>query len=291
MLPKRILTLLVIGIALLSAIAAATGILSTEPKGPASVVSVRGETITLYGKGVYHHMSAEVAPQGIAQDYVTLFIGIPVLLISLVLYRKNSLRGKILLAGTLGYFLTTYLFFTMMAMYNQLFILWVLLLSLSFHAFYIAFKNIDETELSAKTKANHPVKFIGGFLIFCSIAIGLLWLSIVVPPALEGSIPKQAEHYTTLVVQALDLAVGLPAAFIAGVLLIRKKTFGFKLTAIYLVFLSILMTALSAKVLAMASLGYNVIPVIFIIPSFNVLAIVCAFISLKNIQIESYTIK
>ncbi|NMB81333.1 MAG: hypothetical protein GYA14_05900 [Ignavibacteria bacterium] len=44
-------------------------------------------------------MSTEVAIQGIAQDYITLFAGVPLLLISLFLARKNSLSGLLILAG------------------------------------------------------------------------------------------------------------------------------------------------------------------------------------------------
>jgi hypothetical protein len=286
----RRLTVLVLSIAVLAGVAAAIGIFSKEGPGPSTVTSIRGHQVTLYGKGVYHHMSAEVAPQGIAQDVVTLVIGVPLLLISLLLFRKGSLKGQVLLVGTLGYFLTTYMFFTMMAMYNQMFLIWVLILSLSFFAFYIAFSSLDEKAVIDDMKPAYPVKFVGGFLIFCAIAIGLLWLSIVVPPALTGGIPVQVEHYTTLVVQALDLAIGLPAAFIAGALLIKRRPFGYKLSAVYLVFLSILMTALSAKVIAMASLGYNVVPVVFIIPTFNVISILCTAITLRDLTTKKNVI-
>jgi hypothetical protein len=281
---KHIITILVIAISVLSGLAAGIGIFSEGGPGASTIVSVRGQEVHLYGKGVYHHMSAEVAPQGIAQDVVTLFIGLPLLLLSLILYRKGSLRGKILLAGTLGYFLTTYLFFTMMAMYNQLFVLWVLLLSLCFHAFYIIFKSLDEDEITSRLDIKHFAKFIGAFLIFCSVSIGMLWLSIVIPPAVRGEIPPQVEHYTTLVVQALDLSIGLPAAFIAGVLLIKRRPFGYKLSAVYLIFLSVLMTALSAKVVAMGCLGFNIVPAVFIIPLFNILSLICSYIIVKGVR-------
>jgi hypothetical protein len=281
---KGTLTILVLLIAILSSCAACIGVFSSGGPGLSTITSVRGDEVTLYGKGAYYHMSAEVAPQGIAQDVITLFVGIPLLLFSLILFRKGSLKGKILLAGTLGYFLTTYMFFTMMAMYNQLYLLWVVLLSLSFYAFIISFNSIDEQDAFRKASLNLPVKLLGGFLIFSSVSIGLLWLAIVIPPALAGTIPKEVEHYTTLVVQALDLSILLPASFIGGVMLIRKKPFGLKLSAVYYIFLSILMTALTAKVIAMASLGYNVIPVIFIIPVFNAVAIIGTVIFLKRIN-------
>jgi hypothetical protein len=281
---KNTITILCISIALLSVFATSKGIFSDEDKEPKTITSVRGHVVKLYGKGIYHHMSAEVAPQGIAQDIITLFIAIPLLLISLASYRKGSLRGKVILTGSLAYFLVTYLFFTMMAMYNQMFLAWVILLSLSFHAFYLAFESIGIVELQLNTKPRHPVRFVGGFLMFCAVSIGLLWLSIVIPPAMEGTVPLQTEHYTTLVVQALDLSIALPVAFIGGLMLYKKKPFGYKLAAVYTVFLSILMTALSAKVIAMALLGYNVIPVIFIIPAFNILSAICAVLSIRNIH-------
>jgi hypothetical protein len=281
---KRIITIIVIAISVLSAVAASIGIFSKGGPGPSTIISVRGAEVQLYGKGVYHHMSAEVAPQGVAHDVVTLFLAIPLLIFSLTFYRQGSLKGKIVLTGILGYFLTTYMFFTLMAMYNQLFLLWVLILSLCFHAFYIMFSGLKEEEFTGNVTSQIPSRWLGGFLIFCSVSIGLLWLSIVVPPALTGTIPIQVEHYTTLIVQALDLAIGLPVAFIAGILVIKRKGFGYKLAAVYIVFLSLLMCALSAKVIAMASLGFNVVPAIFIIPAFAVVSVLLTIICVKKIN-------
>lgn len=284
------LIILTIFIALLSSVAASIGIFNTSEHEAGKITTVRGTEVQLYGKGVYFHMSAEVAPQGIAQDVVTLLIGIPLLIISLVLYRRGSLVGQVLLTGTLGYFLVTYLFFTMMAMYNQLFILWVVLLSLSFYAFVISFRAIEPREFVSKISTKFPTKTTGYFLMFTAIIIGLLWLSIVVPPLITGTIPTAVEHYTTLVVQALDLSILLPASFIAGYLLIKRNRGGYKLASIYIVFLSILMTALTAKIVAMAILGYNVIPVIFIIPIFNLIAIICMILSLRSIKNQTISI-
>ena len=97
---QRIITLLVLCIVVFSLVATAAGIFSNEGPGPYEHTSVRGETVLIYGNGIYQHMSAEVAPQGIAQDVITMFLGIPLLLIGLYFSQKGSLRGRILLAGT-----------------------------------------------------------------------------------------------------------------------------------------------------------------------------------------------
>ncbi|HET7115520.1 MAG TPA: hypothetical protein VFI29_03475, partial [Hanamia sp.] len=279
------LPILILLIVVLATAATTTGIFSNEGKGSYEYISIRGKTVMIYGKGLYKDMSAEVAPQGIAQDYITLFIGVPLLLISLVIARKKSFRARFLLTGTVAYFLVTYLFYLVMGMYNEMFLAYVLLSGLSFFAFIISLLEFDINALPNYFSSKTPVKIAGGFLIFSSIVIGLLWLSIIVPPLLNGTIvPLQVEHYTTLIVQGLDLGILLPSSFICGLLFIRKKPFGYLFGPVYFVFLSLLMTALTAKVIAMAILGYNVIPVIYIIPTFNLITIAFTIVIFININ-------
>jgi hypothetical protein len=285
MIHKRIVTVLVFLIVLAAGMATATGIWTDNGPGNYEYETIRGQTITIYGKGLYEHMSAEVAIQGIAQDYVTLFIGIPMLLIALYFARKDSIRGRFLLAGSLGYFLVTYLFYLIMGMFNALFLVYAFLLGTTFFAFVLTLLSFDLDELPKLFGKKTPAKFSGGFLLFNTFAIAFLWLGIVVPPLLDGSIfPKEVEHYTTLIVQGMDLGLLLPLAFVSGLLLIRKTRFGYLLGPTYLVFLSLLMTALTGKIIAMGLAGYNIIPVIFIIPTFTIVATVCSILLLGNIK-------
>jgi hypothetical protein len=282
---KRIITTLILLIALVAIIATTLGIFSTEGPGNYLYTSIRGKAVTIYGKGLYKDMSAEVAPQGIAQDYITLFIGVPLLLISLFAARRGSVKGLFLLSGTLGYFFVTYLFYMVMGMYNMMFLGYVFLAGVSFYSFVMTLFYFDKKQLPLLFSPATPVRPTGSFLIFNAIAIALLWLSITVTPLLDGSIiPNQVEHYTTLIVQGLDLAILLPAAIIVAVLFIRKRPLGYLLCPVYFIFLSLLMTALTAKIVAMAMLGYNVIPVIFIIPVFNILSIICTAAILRHIR-------
>lgn len=280
---KKIISILVFLITLFAAAAAITGIFSDEGPGNYEYESVRGKLVILYGKGLYQHMSAEVAIQGIAQDYVTLFIAIPLLLLAFNLTRKGSIKGRLLLAGTLGYFLVTYMFYLVMAMYNMLFLVYSFLFGASFFAFTLTMLSFDVEKLPLSFKRNRPLRLTGAFLIFNAFAIAFLWLSIVVPPLIAGDIyPEALEHYTTLIVQGLDLGLLLPLSVITGILLVNKKPFGYLLGPVYFVFLSLLMTALTAKIIAMGMMGYNIIPVIFIIPTFNLISIICSSSLLKE---------
>lgn len=282
---QRSVTNLSIVIILLSVLATSMGIFTDEGPGPSEVETVRSTTITIYGQGIYQHMSADVAPQGIAQDYVTLLVAVPLLIFSLFWARKGSLKGRYLLAGTLGYFMITYLFYLVMGMYNILFLAYVLLLSASFFAFAQTLFDLNGHPLGDYFQNTTPVKATGGFLIINSLAIALMWLGVVVPPLLDGTlIPSQVEHYTTLIVQGLDLSLLLPLSFISGLLFIKRSPLGYLLAPVYYIFLSLLMLALTAKIIAMGMLGQNIVPAIFIIPLLALVAIICSAIILRNIN-------
>jgi len=282
---QKSITILTTIIIFLSAFVAFTGILSSGGPGSFEYESIRGETVEIYGVGVYRHMSAEVAPQGIAQDVVTLIIGLPLLLFSLVYARKGSLKARFILAGTLGYFLVTYLFYLVMGMYNVLFLVYAALLGTSFFAFTTTLFSFDLNRLPQAFSKSVPVKTAGGFLILNALLIALLWLEIVVPPLLDGSvIPTETEHYTTLIVQGLDLGLLLPLAVAAGILFIQKKPIGFLAAPVYLVFLSILMIALIGKIIAIGLLGQNIIPVVFIIPAIALTSITLTVLVLNGLQ-------
>lgn len=282
---QKTISILVVCIAILSAIASATGIFYTQGPGSYEIQSIRNETVRIYGRGLYKHMSADVAIQGIAQDCVTLFIAIPLLLLALLLCRKGTLKARLLLAGVLNYFFLTYLFYMNMAMYNAFFIIYILLVSTTFFAFALTLMGFDTDGLPQKFSESTPVKPVGSFLIFLACSIALLWLQIVITPLIDGTIiPQSVEHYTSLTVQGFDLSIFLPIAFLSGWLLVRRNAYGFLLAPVTLILLSILMTALVAKIIAMAMAGVNAIPAVFIIPVFMILAIIGAWRIFKNIK-------
>lgn len=283
---QKLVTVLIVCIAVLALAASMAGIFSSHGPGPFEFVSIHGEAVPIYGRGIYRNMSADVAPQGIAQDYVTLIIGIPVLLVSLFFARRGSLRAKLFLAGALGYFLVTYLFYMIMGTYNEFYLAYVVLTSLSFYSFLLVIFSLNPEEVAESFQAKFPARFVGGFLIFNAIAIGLMWLGVVVPPALQGAMPEGLQHYTTLIVQGMDLSLLLPASFICGLFLYKRKALGYVLGPIYINFLYILMTALSAKVGAITFLVGEFSPAIVIIPATNIVTVVCAILIYKNLQAD-----
>ncbi len=267
------LTLFII---ILAVLATAAGIWSDGGPGRYSHESIRGETVLIYGEGVYQHMSEEVAVQGIAQDYVTLFVVLPVLLISAFRIRRASPAGKVLLSGTLAYLFVQYLFYMIMAAYSPLFLIYTSLVTATFFAFILSLRPVDVSRFS--NSSTFPRRYIGVFLLANTALISLLWLSVVVPPLLDGSIyPKEVEHYTTLIVQGMDLSLLLPLAVLSAVMLLKRIPSGYLYASVYTVFLCFQMLALTAKIAAMGMMGYSIVPVIFIIPAILAMALFGAF--------------
>ena len=272
---KKTIIILVLTIVLFSAIASFNGVYNKSGHGEYEYQSIRGETVKIYGQGLYKHMSKEVAIQGIAQDYITFSIAIPLLILSLFMYIKNSLRFKLLLGGVLFYVFVTYLLYLAMGMYNEMFLVYIVILGSSFFALITYLLSLDYDKINSQFSKQTPMKSSGIFLIINSLIIALLWLSIIISPLVSGKLyPQGLEHYTTLIVQGFNLGLLLPMAFITGYLMIKKHRFAYVFGSVYLTFLSILMTALTAKIIAMKIGGYSVVPVIFIIPTINIVSII-----------------
>ncbi|PKN21249.1 MAG: hypothetical protein CVU65_17270 [Deltaproteobacteria bacterium HGW-Deltaproteobacteria-22] len=280
------ITLMTLIIVFLATIAASVGIFSRGGPGPTEHVSVHGQKVVLYGQGVYRHMSADVAIQGIAQDWVTLLAGVPLLLISLIFFRKNSLRGAILLAGTAFYFLVTYLFYLAMAMYNPLYLMYVVLLSCSFFTVALTMIPLLQHDWNG-VFAEKTARRAGLFMMINAAMVALLWLGVILPPLLDGSIyPKDLQHYTTLIVQGFDLGLLLPLGALSGFLAFRGRPVGFLLTSVYLLFLSVLMLALVSKIAFMGHAGANVVPVIFIMPAIFLISLAFSILQLRGLRTE-----
>ncbi len=255
-------------------IEALAGILSNDGNGSYLYKTIRGEMVEIYGKGVYRHMTTDVAVQGIAQDYITLFVAIPILLTSFYFATKNKLKAKLIFSGTLLYFLLTYLFYIGIALYNEIFLIAVMTLFCSLFAFILNIISFDFFEVKSfftKQKSIHRASI---FLIIIATIMSLLWLSVIIPPMLDGSFyPKELYHYSTLIVQGYDLGIFLPLAFVSGILGLQKNEYAYVFVPTYLIFLIILMLALVSKIAFMAHIGKNIIPVVFIIPTILIIAI------------------
>lgn len=198
---------------------------------------------------------------------------------------RGSLKGRMVLTGTLGYFLYTYASYSFLSMYNSLFLVYVLLLSASFFAFILMLTSFDKELLHTYFSKRLPAKGIGFLLLFIAFMILMLWLGKIVNPLLKGTPPQGIEHYSTLVIQVLDLGIVVPVAVVTGIMVIRRQPFGYLLSAVVIFKAVTLLIAITTMLFAMIYKGV-VVSVIecVMFPSMTVAVIVCMFILLKHVQ-------
>lgn len=82
-------------ITLLSSVASLSGLFYSDVSGDMLHVSVFNEQVQLKGTGLYKKDSVSVAAQGIASDFVTLVLAVPMLVISAYLPLMGALKGSL----------------------------------------------------------------------------------------------------------------------------------------------------------------------------------------------------
>jgi hypothetical protein len=159
-------------------------------------------------------------------------VGVPLLILSTWLAFHGSLRGRLLLTGTLGFFLYTYMSMSMLTMFNPLFLVYAALFGLSLYAFILSMLSFDLKTLPEHFSARLPRGWIASLMFAVGGFLLVAWLGMIVPTILQNSVPK-LENTTTFVIQAMDLVLIAPMAVLAGVLLLRRSAWGYLLASVF----------------------------------------------------------
>lgn len=276
---------------LLSLFAAAMGLFYQAPGEPYAYTTLRGEKVTINGHGLYFYDTVSSAAQMQANDFIALVLGLPLLGISTWLaYRSrpgsaNQLRGQLLLTGTLGFFLYTYMSMAFNTAINALFTVYVALFSLSLYAFILAMLSFDLPALPGRFSERLPRGWIAGLLIAAGVFLLLAWMGGRILPTLQpGSIPA-LENTTTMVIQAMDLGLIMPLAFLGAVLLLRRSAWGYLLSSVAVMKMVTMGAAVSAMGINMILAGTPDSPVLLIIfLALTAINLVLAVLLLRSIQ-------
>lgn len=170
-------------------------------------------------------------------DFVTLAVAVPGLMVSMMLALRGSLRAQLIWAGILGYMVYNYIFYLYGAAFNVFFLAYVLLFTLSMYAMILVMVKLDVPSLHMQFSSRTPARCIGGFMVFFAALLGCMWISMSLSFIFTGVVPQpilQTGHPTG-VVFATDLSLLVPAMALGGVLLFRRRPFGYILAAIVLI--------------------------------------------------------
>ena len=242
-------------IAILGGIAAGAGLFATGGPGPFPFVTIHGDTVEMYGQGIYRNDSLFAGALFRGTDATTLFVSLPLLLISYWYYRQNSMRGHIFMIGMLLYFLYVGVSYTFSVVFNSLFLIYVMLFSASLFATIFAFTSLDPERLSNQISAHFPHRGIGIFMFVAGLGTLMLWLSELIGPLMTGQAPANLGPYTTMFTHGFDSAVITPATVITGVYILKRKPSGYLLAAPLLILCTLIGVVVITQTISQALVG------------------------------------
>lgn len=190
--------------------------------------------------GLYERVAPDfLAPRAHGHDLVSLLMT-PILMLSLVLATRGSLRALFIWLGLLGFFFYNYAVYAFDDLYTPFFLIYITLVGLPVFCLLAVLCNLDVVRLRSSLRRKMPVKAASIYFTVSALSLALLRLVRLT----DGIILQETRQETAVIV--LDLALLLPALLIAALWFWRRRTWGYVWAAILLV----ISVALGASTLA-----------------------------------------
>lgn len=218
-----------------------------------NVESVRGTEVTLYGAGLYEYDTQFIGAGNRATDVVMLALGLPLLGVSIALYRRGSVPGALLLLGALGFTWYVAASYAIGVAYNDLFLVYIAAFSAGLFALVLLGAQL--AVLPDDTFEGAPRRGLAAFMFVSAAVLLMVWGAPVVAALIQGSTPDRLDTYTTFTTHVLDLGAIMPIALVAGVLIVRGRGTGFVLAASILVIAAMLAPLIAAQTFSQIEAG------------------------------------
>lgn len=158
----------------------------------------------------------------ISNDVVNLLIGLPIMFISILLAMRKQLLGLLLWPGALFYVLYNYMIYVLAMPFNIAFFLHLTLVTLSLYTTIILVETIDGNKIQRQLAGKVHEKIAGVILV----GMGFLFLLQVVGVMVTSLVNQTLITEMDLALHVSDFLIS-PALVIGGILLWRRKEFGY----------------------------------------------------------------
>lgn len=232
---------------------------------PAALLAIVGSIAGITVDSVYAQETENWAAQATGQDVANLVV-FPAMLAAAALAWRGSLRAYLVWTGLLAASAYTYVIYAFDVHWGRLFLLDVAVLGLSAWSLVGGLVALDTEELKRRFQPSRPTRAAAVTLIVIAAPFLLLWLSIEVPAAVAGEPADELADIGlfTNPVHVLDLALFLPAALVAGSMLLRRRPLGYALVPLVLTTMVAISTGILALTLVSAHRGLDWSPAVLV---------------------------
>lgn len=280
----QVITFLII---VLSTITSSIGLLFTTGQKAYDFVNQYGDTVKIYGDGLYAHDSYFLAPILRGTDFTILCFAIPLLVVALILdSKRNTVKSRLFLTSVISVFAYYSASLALGVTYNLLHLIYIALFSSSLFGLIIAIESINKKELIASVGNEIPFRGIYIFLSLIGVALIVAWLPDIIGSLATGRSLEMIEVYTTSVTYVLDMGVVGPTALICLFQLKKRSGMGYILLEILLtlnIIIGIMLPIQSVFQMA-AGIELPIQVVVTKVASFVTLAFFALFFNIKLLR-------
>lgn len=191
----------------------------------------------LFIGGLYRRDTVWASSQLRGNDLVTLAVAVPLLIVALVLAERGSAGARLVRLGSLAYMVYNYAFYLFGAAFNEFFLIYVAVFSLSLGALILGLAAVDAAAVARLFRERTPVKWIAGYMVFIAAFLGFHWAFRTLGFLATGRIPQDIQNsgLPTAIVYAIDLSLLVPALSSVAVLLWKRRAWGYVLGTVLMV--------------------------------------------------------
>ncbi len=203
----------------------------------AGVFALAASAGGLFIGGLYRADTVWASSQLRGNDLVTLAVAVPLLFASLLLAARGSARARLVWLGSLAYLAYNYAFYLFGAAFNEFFLIYVGAFALPLGALVLGLAAVDAAAFAGLFRPRTPVRWIGGYMIFVALFLGINWTSRALGFLATGRVPPDILNsgLPTAIVYAIDLSLLVPALAVAGALLWKRRPWGYVLGTVLMV--------------------------------------------------------
>jgi len=176
----------------------------------------------LYGDNIF------VKSAWYGNDLITLFVATPLMIATLLLVARHSIKAYSIWWGVLAYVFYNYSFYLFGAALNSFFLLYVALFTLSGYALILELSSVCIETFRAATWGRVPVAPLSIYMAVWGVFLTGVWLAQSLNFIFTGTIPEIviATDHPTNITAALDLSIMVPAVLLGATLIWKRNPWG-----------------------------------------------------------------